>query len=269
LINWHSPSGKTQYLISKHSLIGDKPVLELYPGKKISIIAIDRAQDLVLLQVSIKLPGGFDFQATKEEKIILPQGKMIWSGVSGRSMQTGIIGGSLNNLAKTSSQPYLGILVMYNSSPAQVSLVRPESPAANAGLKLGDELISINGKKVSSSIEFSSELLDLWPGDQIELEWRNESTVNKKIINLAVLPSGSSNHPADKFKGGKSIRRDGFGELFFHDATIEPQECGTPVISIERSFLGLNIARFSRTSTLALPAHILYRFIASAASPNQ
>jgi serine protease Do len=54
---------------------------------------------------------------------------------------------------------------------------------------------------------------------------------------------------------------DGFKKLFAHDANIKSDECGGPVFDAEGNFYGINIARFSRTTTLAIPADVIRRIL--------
>ncbi|MCH5686075.1 hypothetical protein LWM68_18555 [Niabella sp. W65] len=63
------------------------------------------------------------------------------------------------------------------------------------------------------------------------------------------------------FKGGKSIRRDGFQHVILHDARLRSYECGSPLFNLEGNLTGINIARFSHTTTLALELSELLDFI--------
>ncbi len=80
-----------------------------------------------------------------------------------------------------------------------------------------------------------------------------------KIDEPGEWPVGT--HSADKFEGGKSVRLDGFKKVFAHDANIKSDECGGPVFDAEGNFYGINIARFSRTTTLVLPAPVIFDII--------
>ena len=100
-----------------------------------------------------------------------------------------------------------------------------------------------------------------WPGDTVQLTILHAGQSHKENIVLDTIPQRHFNHPAEKFAGGKSFRRDGFNGVFTHDAIIEPYQCGSPVFDVSGDFYGLNIARFSRTSTIALPATTICNFI--------
>jgi serine protease Do len=74
------------------------------------------------------------------------------------------------------------------------------------------------------------------------------------------------NHPAYHFEGGRSNRFDGFQKVFPHDGKIKSNQTGSPVFVEDGTFVGLNIARFSRTCTLAIPADVILNFIAATES---
>ena len=50
-----------------------------------------------------------------------------------------------------------------------------------------------------------------------------------------------------------SRRRDGFDAVFQHDATIEPEQCGGPLVDLDGRLIGINIARAGRVESYALP----------------
>ncbi|MEH3112440.1 PDZ domain-containing protein [Pedobacter terrae] len=196
---------------------------------------------------------------TGTEKIEM--GKLLYSINAADKVMRSVLGSTLFNLPKINSQPYLGAMVVYNSSPVQFSLIKAGSPAEKAGIKVGDELISINGKAIEKASEFAPEILKYWADDEVAFEWTNASGKMTKTFKLDRRGQSVSNHPADKFEGGKSARRDGFNAIFTHDAAIKTEDCGSPVFDWEGRFYGINIARFSRTTTVVIPKKTIVEFV--------
>ncbi|RZK72027.1 MAG: PDZ domain-containing protein, partial [Pedobacter sp.] len=133
------------------------------------------------------------------------------------------------------------------------------SPANLAGLKVSDQVVAINAVKVNSANEYNLELFKYNPGDEVVFELVRNSEIMNIKVKLEQRPP--ANHWADMFSGGKSAILDGFEKVFSHDAVIKPKECGGPVLDRNGNLYGLNIARFSRTSCIALPTSILMEFI--------
>ncbi|WP_316798359.1 trypsin-like peptidase domain-containing protein [Pedobacter frigidisoli] len=252
-----SASGaKRQFLISKNSMLGENPKLTGYPENQLKVLSRDKANDLVLIEVQHPIPGGIDVGSLMDDSSAVRPGQLIYA-----IMGDGIVSSNLLSMPKVSSQPYLGAMVMYNSEPAQFSLIKPDSPAGEAGLKIGDELLSINGKTITKADEFAPALMSFWPGDEVVLKWKNDSGSYIKPILLASRLSAQSKHPAEQFAGGKSVRRDGFEKVFIHDIAIKPEECGGPLFDRKGHLLGITIARYSRTSCLAIPTAVLLNFL--------
>ena len=64
-------------------------------------------------------------------------------------------------------RPWLGFSTSSDEGKLTISSVRPESPASNVGLNIDDEVIAINGFRVSRSVD--SRLSQYEVGDEIEL----------------------------------------------------------------------------------------------------
>jgi membrane-associated protease RseP (regulator of RpoE activity) len=79
-------------------------------------------------------------------------------------------GGYANNAESYGSQAFLGVR-FETRQRAVVSAVVPGSPAEEAGLEPGDELISINGRRISSAREATQIVASMQPGDKIDIEY--------------------------------------------------------------------------------------------------
>jgi putative serine protease PepD len=76
--------------------------------------------------------------------------------------------------------PYLGISVgdATSGGGAQVDTVRSGSPAAKAGLKAGDVIVSVDGVKIASANELTAVVAEHQPGDKLRVTVeRNGSTL--------------------------------------------------------------------------------------------
>ncbi|WP_158542176.1 S1C family serine protease [Pedobacter chinensis] len=251
-----------QVLITKSSLVGDSAKLKLqntaYPLK---VLARNKDNDLVMLETDIRLQGGIDLKRYKSHDESKIMGKILFTVQQNGALLPSIAASNLINLPKISSLPSLGAMVAYQSCPAIFSLIKDRSPAEQAGLKVGDEVLSVDSHLVSGSEDFVSIISSYWPDDKIEMKWKRDGEIHTGQIQLRTQMQGVSNHPVEKFIGGKSKRRDGFTNIYAHDLALLPEQIGTAVFNIDEHFLGINIARFSRAVSLIMPVQQINDFI--------
>jgi len=134
--------------------------------------------------------------------------------------------------------------------------VSANGPAASADLKVGDLLLGIDGREVQGLAAVGDQLRVRQPGDLLTLNiQRHESRVE------CVLRLGHD--PAERFEkreyldgraGAMSFRRTGFFGVCQHDIPLQPSECGGILLNSRGQWVGMNIARRSRESTLSIPA---------------
>jgi len=250
------------YVISKNSVVGEDPQI-VAAGKTLSanLIQRDTANDLVVMRLDGRIKGGLTLEKQTLESVNLDMytlGNFIVSPLpSGRKVS--IISSNYINLPRRFSIGYFGANALFKEGKIILSSIAPRSPAAEVKLSLGDRITGINGKPISRPEEYGGELRKYDPGDTISIECvRSDSVFSKRVL-LTNFPVGS--HPAEHFEGGKSVRPDGFKKVFAHDANIRSDECGGPVFDINGKFYGINIARFSRTTTLVIPADVVWAML--------
>jgi len=251
------------YVVSKSSMIGADPVVHINDKTfKASVIRRNRENDLVLLQIKQSIKDGITLSEAKPDSVSFKQlGQFLVSPRLDTANAISVAGTLLFSLPKLNSAGFLGASIALKSGPLLLTFVRKNSPAAANDLKTGDEVISINGITLSKAEEFGATLQKFWPGDTISISLKREGSIYTKQIVLDQKPAIPATHPAEMFAGGKSARRDGFARIFAHDAFLKPNQCGGPVFDAAGNFMGINIARYSRTSTVAIPAEVVWNFM--------
>ncbi len=260
IINLTISKAKSQIIIGKNSMVGDSPNV-LINGLKMPLVVVkrDKQNDLIFLKADKDISGGIDIDTIQKNEAQL--GTVVMAILPNGKYQKGIVGNKSIILEKNSSSPYLGVSVLFKSSPATVTVVKPGSPAALAGIQAGDFIVAINHAPIRQANEFLPELGKYWAGDEITIDWLRGDQTFSKSIKLINKPFVASKHPVDRFIGGSSERRDGFKEVFTHDVVLLPNQCGGPLFSIDGKFLGINIARYSRAVSLAVPRNFIVRLL--------
>lgn len=251
------------FLISKSSLVKNNPMVTSDIGKqlKASIVARDEQNDLVLLQVAQKSKVGVSLKMLQDTASVKfeEQGRFLLSVLPGSISRVSIIGSQVFSLPRKFSNGYFGANANFINNKITLTRITPGSPAAKH-LELQDHITGINGVPISQPPHYGAELRKYSPGDSISIQGLRNGVVFNISVLLDAVPI-KSNHFADQIMGGKSIRCDGFEKVFSHDAAIGSADCGGPVFDTNGRFYGINIARFSRTSTLISPVTVIFDFL--------
>lgn len=250
-------------VISKSSLIGDQPVVFAENRSfALKIILRDPENDLVLLRPLVPIQGGIQLKQFNRDSVSFQRlGKFLISPLPDHRDQVSIIGSRYFNSPKRFSIGYLGAMATFKDNNIVITSVQPGSPAEISGIAIADRVLSINDIAISKPEDYGTELLKFWPYDTLTFKIKRLDRLYFKNLTLDVFKMPLSTHPAEQFQGGKSVRRDGFTQVFSHDARLKPEECGGPVFDIKNRFYGINIARYSRTTALVIPVPVLLRLI--------
>jgi serine protease Do len=248
-------NGPESVIISKSSMLGDNPVAVDASGRitKLSVVARSRADDLVLLMPAKNLNNGIVIPATADSISFSQLGTFLLSPVVDSASRIGILGSLYINLPNSTSYGYIGAATELKNDKLIFKTIMPNSAAALGGLKIGDIISTIGGQTVEDELDFVSTVGKYQAGDTVSVGIITGDKSTIKNVVLQYPPQRHTNHPAELFNGGKSIRRDGFKNVFTQDTRVRPMECGGPVFDMNNNFVGINIARFSRTSTIIMP----------------
>jgi len=264
-------TGKT-VLISKNSMVGENPTVILSGGEtvKARVIARSSTNDLAILLPAKTIGKGIKLDLTERDSITFNDlGKFLISPRPDSVYRTGIVGSMWLNLPKITSYGYIGATTALKDDNLVFASINPGSAAEAGGLKAGDQLLTVDGQKVEDQLDFIKALQKYRAGDTTIITISRASKNCTKPIILKYPPQKTFNHPAELFPGGKSIRRDGFEDVFIHDTKMQPYECGGPLFDAEGRFMGINIARLSRTSTVAIPIQTIKLFVTAGLKNEQ
>ncbi|MGB6297809.1 MAG: M61 family metallopeptidase [Rivularia sp. (in: cyanobacteria)] len=84
----------------------------------------------------------------------------------------------------TASEPFLGIKVVSNNGKESIKFVESDSPAQIAGIDAGDELLAIDGIKVTGK-QLNERLQDYQPQDTIEITVFHQDELRNYSVTLA------------------------------------------------------------------------------------
>jgi len=155
-----------------------------------------------------------------------------------------------------------GATMMADGERIRIAELSPNGCAVMAGLLVGDELLRVDGRIVTSLTAVGN-LLKVWrPGDWTSLDVKRGEMEFRVHAQL-------QHDPGQKFEkaefldgrsGRVSQRRDGFHAALQHDIAIDPAACGGPLFDVEGRLIAVNIARRGRESTLAIPIEVVLDF---------
>ncbi|PWK79550.1 serine protease Do [Mucilaginibacter oryzae] len=247
--------------VSKSSLVSNRPWIN-YKDKRISLSVCyrDRENDVVVLQSRESLHGLKAIHIDKylsSDRNNLQIGRLLISPLANKRCKEGIVSTQIIELPQLFSRAQLGALLEERDGKVFVQDIAPSYPAEKY-LKIGDQIVSINHLNVSNMEAFVSEIRKMYMSDSVALNIIRDKT---PMLVTIIFEEPKSDHVADDYEGKRSKRSDGFKEVFVQDAAIPSVECGGPVYDINGAFVGVNIARHSRTSTVILLPSLIYKVV--------
>ena len=268
-------------VVSKNSLVGTSPIITLEGQSPVAakIVARNKEEDLILLRIpsmtSAKFTRGIALTASSESKPSqisnkdhFTPGNFLLSPHPTNSGEVSLLGAKRFSVLGAG---FFGVAPGVKNGVVVLNEIIPGGAAEKAGFKPGDIVMSIGNKEVKTPFALSSILSKYAPGETVRVKVVRVDKAITKDVKLQRRPSVESGnrrrggmHIAEHFDGGKSRVRNGFASVWVHDAHLLPRECGGPVFTTSGAFVGINIARFSRTQSYILPKETLQTFVKSA-----
>lgn len=252
--------GEDGFVVTKRSELSGDPIRvrladgRLFPAR---VEAVRRNNDLALLRVESKeklKPVVFSLQSPDIASFLISVGR------AGRPIGLGVVGSPQRRI---SHRGRLGVVLQSGSDGrAMVFEVVRDSGADLAGIKEGDLIVAINGRKESSRDGVINTLRGMFPGEDVQLTILREN--DSQEFETLEMKAGIREYRTllesendSKVNGPRNLRLSGFERVIQHDTVLDPDECGGPIIDLKGDVVGLNIARAGRVVTYSLPASLV------------
>jgi len=94
---------------------------------------------------------------------------------------------------------------------ALVNNVTPGGPAEKAGVKDGDIIMGVDGRKIESDIELPSIISAISPGKETQLEIWRDRNLRKSTVRVTEMKDPSANSPSEPGRGGAAAEPSSLG----------------------------------------------------------
>lgn len=228
-------------------------------------VAAHKDTDLALLKVDVKGLKPVKFVDTKK----IPQGSWVAaSGPTSDPVGVGIVSVMTRKLTgrdtiiTNPNRGYLGVFPADEKDDdgklvgAKISELSPGGAAEKAGLKAGDVIVEINGKKIVSETSLRSFLDTVKGGDKIDVKAKRKGEMKDFKVTLGSAPKDRGDIQ-NAMGSLLSARRTGFPLVLQTDLVVDAKDCGGPVVDLDGNVLGINIARAGRVETWVLPSEVI------------
>lgn len=250
------------WVLTKASQLRGDVVCVLKNGRTVSTqyVGYDAPTDLALLRIDAEnLPH---IEWSKASAPAVGQW-LISAGTGRRPVAVGVMSVPRRAIPKLDIHGVLGIELERGHEEPIIKRVFESSAAKAAGLQPGDIITSINGDPVATRIGLIDTIREYRPGESLELHFLRDETAHKAFATLTHPFGDFLSRIAFQNQMGTplSFRRDDFPAVFQHDSVLHPEDCGGPVVTLDGTAVGINIARAGRTESYALPADVIQPLI--------
>ena len=213
----------------------------------------DEDKDLALLQIIDSYRSWPSVQWSRENNRTTEGSWVISSDENLQHLHLSILSGMVREVPREGG--VMGVIFADDHNP-NVSIidVLPHSAGDRGGLQVGDTIISIDGRRISTGQMVHNLLRNKDPGDLMILKIRRRGVEFEKRITL-----GHRSVTFDLFNrnllmsGSVSKRKDNFPKIIQHDAPLPSFAMGGGLFTPMGRCLGINIARVDRVTIYAIP----------------
>ncbi len=268
-----SPQGDILTKASEFAKIKDASVtIDRARFAKVRLVGTDPVWDVAHLKVEAADLTPVVYAAGSD----LPQGT--WVVANGATSRTNrrVLAGVLSAKAREIPQAGGAALGLTLANPEndgpqlEIAEINEKGHAGKAGLRKGDVITAVNGKKVESREELAAILKDVKPGQTAKITYRRDGETAEADVELIARSemTGDELTRNDMMSGRFSERRSNFPRVIQHDILGAPTIVGGPLLDLDGRCLGMNIARASRSESYAIPVEELKEIAARMLAAN-
>ena len=256
--------GSDGLVVTKGSELGEVITCELSSGARYhaELAGVDRGSDLALLKIAA---DGLPTIRWSDESLPAVGGWVVTPGLDDMPQAIGVVSVAPHHVRGG----VLGIQLTEDEPGPRITHVVSSSGAAEAGLSRGDIILKVNGDLVRHVDELVEKTGNLLPGEEVRLLIRRDGEEQRFKATLGSVSDTLTSRRArfqDRLGSPLSKRRFLFPSAMEHDSLLAPNQCGGVLVDLDGKAIGVNIARASRISSYAIPAHVARPIIESLAS---
>jgi len=222
-----------------------------------TVLGVYQDEDVAMLQ----LDGAQFTPITWSEEETPPVGRfLVAAGPDDNPLRVGVVAVAERTLRET-DHAFIGVELKsgHEGAGVLVGTVLDGGGAKEAGVKAGDVILELGGRKVSSSFELRGALLDHKPGEKLGMKLSRRGKELEVQVELRGRPEFPQLPQARlnvmRSMGGPiSVVGTGFPTVIQTDMQLKPNQCGGPVVDLKGNVIGMTISRTDRTRSFILPA---------------
>ncbi len=243
---------------------------EFHDGRIVSAKVVDKMESYDLALIKLEAQGLTPVIFSPNEAAV---GTLVAAvGVDEDPLAVGVISVAARSLSEK-GKGALGIRFDPDATKASkgvtVGEVYAGAPAADAGLKAGDSILSVNGNEVEFQAQLQKLVAGMKPGDPVKVRYLRDGKEGELEFSLTSREelariSGMSGmggrrflDPTAQMGSVLSNNATGYPNAVQSDLTIDSNDCGSPVVDVDGHVVAINIARSERVSTYMIPGKVV------------
>ena len=261
--------GEDGWIITKASELKGKVVCKLKDGRTFPrrSLGVEDKHDLAMLKIEAKGLKPIEWRESKSAAVgnwlVSPGTASPWPLAWSAWRRGSRTRRDMPTPRRPSNAGYLGIRLDEGDGGRRSSTSSPSSPAAKAGLKVGDVVLKVAGRLVKNPENLVAAIQGFTAGKTITLQIKRGEEVKELKATLDKRPADQGNRAEMQNNMGSKLseQRGGFPVILQHDQVIAPTDCGGPLVDLDGKAVGVNIARAGRVESYAIPSESVQALI--------